>query len=83
MTTKKSMNKGRRIALFLSDEDQPLLLAVVRHERDTVANVIRRLIRAKHSDLFSPRPQSLTLLLPQQTPDFANLTTLNEKESIK
>jgi hypothetical protein len=69
--------KPHRVALFLSTEDHTLLKAIVDSEKDTVTNVIRRMIRSKHKRIFSPKPQHLTLRLPQATPDF----NLNDKDS--
>lgn len=69
--------KPHRIVADLSDEDRKLLSELVSHEKDTVTNVLRRMIRAHHKRTFSPKPQALTLRLPQSTPDFSNLS---EKE---
>ena len=72
-------NKPHRVALYLSVGDRALLEEIVGREKDTVTNIIRRMIRSRHKHMFSPRPQALTLRLPQ--PPTSDFTTLNEKET--
>jgi len=51
------------VMVKLGSDDKAMLDEIVRREKDTFSNVIRRLIRSKHKRLFSPQP-SLKLTLP-------------------
>lgn len=81
MASGTKRHKPHRVAVWLSTDDHTLLVAIVASEKDTVTNTIRRMIRSRHHRIFSPRPQALTLRLPQQ--QVSEFTTFNEKDQNK